>query len=261
MKRYFEAAVVYREEDEEKSAKRIYLVDAMTFIEAETVMSIHMTDWIDLPNFDIRSLKKVSYDDIIYRVGDEGYSWYEAKVKMKIGDEKEVGYNYLIADFSLREATGQLQKFLIDSQGTIRVTSMKAKELEDLVLKKQCCETCDMCELNYKVVSFDYQKSIEIDIDEVQERMDKLKEELGAESVSHKSYKIKVTKDSLKRVEGEILSKRVVKKWEEDFVDPDTNEVVGVERNEIVLNSGSEIDKAAIELIIESKTEFISIRR
>jgi len=61
---------------------------------------------------------------------------------------------------------------------------------------------------------------------------------------------IKVSKANLKKFYGRKLAARVLNTWHEDFVDEDTGEVVSIERNEIVLDRDTEIDKDnAIEII------------
>ena len=46
---------------------------------------------------------------------------------------------------------------------------------------------------------------------------------------------VKVNKKALKEVVGSKLAARVLKSWNEDFVDEDTGEVVSIERNEVIL--------------------------
>jgi DNA-directed RNA polymerase subunit beta len=40
----------------------------------------------------------------------------------------------------------------------------------------------------------------------------------------------------LKKVQGRKLAARVLKTWIEDFVDEDTGEVVSIERNEVLID-------------------------
>ena len=54
---------------------------------------------------------------------------------------------------------------------------------------------------------------------------------------------VKVSKSGLKKVLGRKLAARVLNTWHEDFVDEDTGEVVSIERNEIVLDRDTIIDK------------------
>ena len=54
---------------------------------------------------------------------------------------------------------------------------------------------------------------------------------------------IKVSKKGLKKYIGRKLAARVLNTWHEDFVDEDTGEVVSIERNEIVIDRDTVIDK------------------
>ena len=72
---------------------------------------------------------------------------------------------------------------------------------------------------------------------------------------------IKVNKTSLKKVVGRKLAARVLKTWNEDFVDEDTGEVVTIERNEVVIDRETILDNSHIEDIIESGAPTILLHR
>ena len=72
---------------------------------------------------------------------------------------------------------------------------------------------------------------------------------------------VKVTKAALKKLAGRKLAARVLNTWYEDFVDEDTGEVISIERNEVVLDRDTVIDKENIELIIESNTKTILLNK
>ncbi|MFA5642201.1 MAG: DNA-directed RNA polymerase subunit beta, partial [Bacteroidales bacterium] len=63
---------------------------------------------------------------------------------------------------------------------------------------------------------------------------------------------VKVNKTNLKKSVGSKLAARVLKTWNEDFVDEDTGEVVYIERNDIVLDRETVIEEQHLELILES---------
>ena len=62
---------------------------------------------------------------------------------------------------------------------------------------------------------------------------------------------IKVTKAGLKRVLGRKLAARVLKTWHEDFVDEDTGEVISIERNEIIIDRDTILEKDHIDEILK----------
>ena len=72
---------------------------------------------------------------------------------------------------------------------------------------------------------------------------------------------IKVSKTGLKKVLGRKLAARVLNTWFEDFVDEDTGEVVSIERNEIVLDRDTILEKEHIDEIIEANVKTILIHK
>ncbi|WP_299253110.1 DNA-directed RNA polymerase subunit beta [uncultured Lacinutrix sp.] len=72
---------------------------------------------------------------------------------------------------------------------------------------------------------------------------------------------VKVSKSGLKKILGRKLAARVLNTWHEDFVDEDTGEVVSIERNEIVLDRDTELDKDNIEEILEVGVKTILLHK
>ena len=72
---------------------------------------------------------------------------------------------------------------------------------------------------------------------------------------------VKVSKTGLKKYLGRKLAARVLNTWHEDFVDEDTGEVVSIERNEIVLDRDTVLEKDHIEEILESGAKTILLHK
>ncbi|MBJ6369547.1 DNA-directed RNA polymerase subunit beta [Snuella sedimenti] len=72
---------------------------------------------------------------------------------------------------------------------------------------------------------------------------------------------VKVSKSGLKKCLGRKLAARVLNTWHEDFVDEDTGEVVSIERNEIILDRDTVLDKENIEEIIEADVKTILLHK
>ncbi len=72
---------------------------------------------------------------------------------------------------------------------------------------------------------------------------------------------VKVSKSGIKKVLGRQLAARVLNTWHEDFVDEDTGEVVSIERNEIVLDRDTILEKDHIEEILESGVKTILLHK
>lgn len=72
---------------------------------------------------------------------------------------------------------------------------------------------------------------------------------------------VKVSKSGLKKVLGRKLAARVLKTWVEDFVDEDTGEVVSIERNEVVLDRDTVLEKDHIDEIVDADVQTILLHK
>ena len=63
---------------------------------------------------------------------------------------------------------------------------------------------------------------------------------------------VKVNKKNMKAAIGRKLAARVLKTWNEDFVDEDTGEVVSIERNEVIMERETVLTEENIDDILES---------
>ncbi|MDD4532862.1 MAG: DNA-directed RNA polymerase subunit beta [Prevotella sp.] len=72
---------------------------------------------------------------------------------------------------------------------------------------------------------------------------------------------IKVNKKNRKELLGRQLAARVLKSWNEDFVDEDTGEVVTVERNEVILERETQITEDNLTSILESGTSTVLVHK
>ena len=72
---------------------------------------------------------------------------------------------------------------------------------------------------------------------------------------------IKVSKTGIKKVLGRKLAARVLKTWHEDFVDEDTGEVISIERNEIIIDRDTILEKEHIEQILEASVKNILLHK
>ena len=72
---------------------------------------------------------------------------------------------------------------------------------------------------------------------------------------------IKVSKSGLKKVLDRKLAARVLKTWHEDFVDEDTGEVISIERNEIIIDRDTLLEKDHIDQIMEAGVKTILLHK
>ena len=75
------------------------------------------------------------------------------------------------------------------------------------------------------------------------------------------SEEVKVSKAGLTKVLGRKLAARVLNTWHEDFVDEDTGEVVSIERNEIVLDRDTILEKEHIAEIIDADVKTVLLHK
>ncbi len=72
---------------------------------------------------------------------------------------------------------------------------------------------------------------------------------------------IKVNRTNLKKAVGRKLAARVLKSWNEDFVDEDTGEVVSIERNDVVIDRDTIIEEDNIDEILDSGVQTILLHK
>ncbi|WP_314671434.1 DNA-directed RNA polymerase subunit beta [Segatella salivae] len=72
---------------------------------------------------------------------------------------------------------------------------------------------------------------------------------------------IKVNKKNMKAAVGRKLAARVLKSWNEDFVDEDTGEVVSIERNEVIMERETELTEDNIAEILDSGASTILLHK
>jgi len=72
---------------------------------------------------------------------------------------------------------------------------------------------------------------------------------------------IKVSKAGLKKVLNRKLAARVLKTWHEDFVDEDTGEVISIERNEIVIDRDTLLEKNHLQEIMDAEVKTILLHK
>lgn len=72
---------------------------------------------------------------------------------------------------------------------------------------------------------------------------------------------VKVNKQNLKKIEGRRLAARILKTWMEDFVDEDTGEVTSIERNEVIIERETIVEKEHMDAILDSGVSSILLHK
>ncbi|MDE6487928.1 MAG: DNA-directed RNA polymerase subunit beta, partial [Paramuribaculum sp.] len=72
---------------------------------------------------------------------------------------------------------------------------------------------------------------------------------------------VKVNKTNLKKCVGRKLAARLLKTWQEDFVDEDTGEVVSIDRNEVIVERETVLTEDEIQNILDSGVSTILVHK
>ncbi len=116
MATYFETKVKYDrtlETGAQKTVTEPYLVDALSFTEAEARITEEMAPFVTAGEFAVAAVKKVRYDDIFFHEG--GDRWYRVKINMitideKTAAEKKTASAALVQASTLKEALETFEK-------------------------------------------------------------------------------------------------------------------------------------------------------
>ena len=118
---WFECKVRFDKMQDNGAVKKVnepYLVDALTFTEAESRIIEEMTPFIS-GDFSVSAVKKTKIAEIFFN--DDGDRYYMVKVNMIVIDEKS-GAEKKVANFILVQASDfedALKKFLKGMEGTL----------------------------------------------------------------------------------------------------------------------------------------------
>lgn len=116
---WFETKIQYEktmEDGLQKKVKEQYVVDALSFTEAEKRITEEMSSYIS-GAFDVADIKKASYKEIFF--SDEGTSdrWYKAKVQFitideKTEKEKRTNVYYLVQASTIHQAVKNIDEVM-----------------------------------------------------------------------------------------------------------------------------------------------------
>ena len=118
---WFECKIRFDKMQDNGSVKKVnepYLVDALTFTEAESRIIEEMTPYIS-GDFSVSAVKKTKIAEIFFN--DEGDRYFMVKVNLIVIDEKS-GAEKKVANFILVQASDfqdALKKFLKGMEGTL----------------------------------------------------------------------------------------------------------------------------------------------
>jgi len=137
MSNWFEAKVKYQKIDEkgkEKNVSELYLVDALSFTEAEARITKEMEAYIS-GEFNVINLKIASFSELL--PSEYGDRWYKAKVAIVSideakGKEKKINTTMLVEARDIKEAFDQIEKYMESSISDYQIKSITESTIMDI---------------------------------------------------------------------------------------------------------------------------------
>lgn len=136
---FFEISVCYEKMQEDGSQKKEtekYVVDAMSFTEAEERITKEMQAYI-IGNFDIKSEVPATYSELIFSDADMEDKWYKTKVRFiyldeKTGKEKCCNTNYLVQASTIDSALNNVSEVFRGMMMDYDIISIKETKIMDV---------------------------------------------------------------------------------------------------------------------------------
>lgn len=127
---YFEVKVKYekvQEDGKEKKVTESYLVDALSFTECEKRIIEEMKLFIS-GEFEVYSIARTKYEDIIEIETDSNVSWYKTKLVDSVfddnGKEKLVAHYLLVEGTNIDNAKDNIDKFMKTTMADFKVVTI-----------------------------------------------------------------------------------------------------------------------------------------
>ncbi len=136
---WFEAKVKYmkvNEDGREKQVNEAYLLDAMSYTEAESRI-MHEMESVISGDYYISSLKKSNITELVPSEDENDDRWYKAKVNIidadeVSGKEKSTGQYYLVAASNINKALENLEKSLASFVVPYEIASLTDTQFMDV---------------------------------------------------------------------------------------------------------------------------------
>ena len=136
---WFEGEVKYmkvNEDGREKKVNEAYLLDAMSYTEAESRI-MHEMESVISGDYYISSLKKSNITELVPSEDENDDRWYKAKVNIidadeVSGKEKSTGQYYLVAASNINKALENLEKSLASFVVPYEIASLTDTQFMDV---------------------------------------------------------------------------------------------------------------------------------
>lgn len=125
-----------------KSVNETYLVDAVSYLEAEERMAEEARYLVNQGEYSITSMKKARYAEIISKPEDEFQHWYNSKIKLIIideqrGTEKKVAQGVLVNARNIEEANARIKEFMKTSMSDYEIASISESPIVEYIREEK----------------------------------------------------------------------------------------------------------------------------
>lgn len=139
MHTWFECKIRYEKTMENGMNKKVtepYLVDALSFTEAEARIIEEMTPYIS-GEFTVNDIKRANYSELFFAEDTSADRWFKCKLTFitldeKSGSEKKTSTNVLVQASDLRDAVKKLDEGMKGSMADYIISSMAETAIMDV---------------------------------------------------------------------------------------------------------------------------------
>ena len=136
---WFECRIAYEkimEDGMQKKVKENYVIDALSFTEAEQRIMEEISSYIS-GAFDVADIKKASYKEVFFSDEETADRWYKAKLQFitideKTEKEKRSNVNYLVQAGSLNGAVKNIDEVMGGTMIDYVIASVSETTLMDV---------------------------------------------------------------------------------------------------------------------------------
>ncbi len=138
MSNWFECKVKYQKVDEngkQKGVSELYMVDAVSFTDAESRITKELEDYAGLGEFIVASIKTTNYAEII--PNESGDRWFKCKAVFisfdeKSGKERRTSSSILVQATDVKDAYEVLSKALSTSISDFTIPMVQESSIMDI---------------------------------------------------------------------------------------------------------------------------------
>ena len=141
---WFECKIRYEKTMEDGSQKKVtelYVVDALSFTEAEASIIEEMSSYIS-GEFEVKDIKKAAYGEIFFSDSPSADRWYKTKLQFitiddKTEKEKKSNVNYLVHGSTLPGAVKSIDEVMGGTMIDYVIASIAETQIMDVIEHNQ----------------------------------------------------------------------------------------------------------------------------